>query len=427
MAFTAPRNQVSVNAFGTTVPTTIPATLAGSLIVVQVQVQLASGTSQSVTDNVGNTYSMVPLDNPGVSQRHVETWYCLSAAAGVTTVTVNPGTGSGVNVGGGISEWPGGATTLRTQASLANTSSLTPPAATVTPAAGDLVISQIAYQASVASTQQEHLADNTYTALPRVTRGTTNMWAGAYKVATSNAATGPSWTMDAAVGTGELTAAFSQGTAAAFTFTTAGLTATFDGSSSSPTAGASISTYAWSFGDSTSGSGVSPAHTYAAAGTYTVQLTVTDSAGGVGTTTRSVTVTAPASQVTPVAVVSSSGWTVVGSAGNALTAVSDANQATYVTGTGVFRVTLGALITPAAGTDMIVTVEADATGATSGSLSAKLYEGATVRAIASAQSLTLATDGTNTTSVLTFTFPAASIANVTNWNALQVEFTAAAA
>jgi PKD repeat protein len=426
MTYTTPRNQVSVNAFGTSAPTTIPATLDGSLIVVQLQVQLTSGTLASVTDNIGNTYTMVPLANPGVSQRHVETWYCLAAAAGVTTVTPNTGSGTSVNIAGGISEWPGGATAMRTQASLNNTASLTPPPATATPAVADLVISQIAYQASVASTQQEHLADGTYTALPRVTRGTTNMWAGAYKVATSTAATGPTWTMDASVGTGELTTVFTQATWAAFTASSAGLAATFDASTSVPSTGTTIASYAWSFGDTTTGSGVSPAHTYATGGTYTVQLTITDSAGQSSTTTRSVTVTAPTAQVTPVAVVNAAGWTVTGAAGSAVTAVSDLDQASYVVGTGLFRVTLGALITPAAGTDMTVTVEADAIGATSGTLSAKLYEGATVRAIAAAQPLTMATAGTNTASPLTFTFAAASIANVTNWNALQLELSAAA-
>jgi PKD repeat protein len=41
--------------------------------------------------------------------------------------------------------------------------------------------------------------------------------------------------------------------------------------------GATISSYSWSFGDNTTGSGQSPSHTYTAAGTYTVTLTATDS------------------------------------------------------------------------------------------------------------------------------------------------------
>jgi PKD repeat protein len=56
-----------------------------------------------------------------------------------------------------------------------------------------------------------------------------------------------------------------------------GVTITFDGSGSSDPNGDPL-TYVWSFGDGASGSGVSPVHAYAAAGTYTVILTVNDGA-----------------------------------------------------------------------------------------------------------------------------------------------------
>lgn len=49
-------------------------------------------------------------------------------------------------------------------------------------------------------------------------------------------------------------------------------------------------TYAWSFGDGSTGSGLQVDHTYASIGTYTVGLTVTASDGRVGTSSRNVTV-----------------------------------------------------------------------------------------------------------------------------------------
>lgn len=79
---------------------------------------------------------------------------------------------------------------------------------------------------------------------------------------------------------------------AAFTEACTDLSCSFNGGSSSDPDGA-IASYSWNFGDSTSSSGVTPTHPYAAAGTYPVTLAVTDNAGATATVTRSVTVTAP--------------------------------------------------------------------------------------------------------------------------------------
>nr|WP_269779424.1 PKD domain-containing protein [Propioniciclava soli] len=73
------------------------------------------------------------------------------------------------------------------------------------------------------------------------------------------------------------------------------LTASVNGTGSSDPDG-SIASYAWTFGDGATATGPTASHTYAAAGTYTVRLTVTDDRGATATTTEQVAVTAPAVQ-----------------------------------------------------------------------------------------------------------------------------------
>jgi lysyl endopeptidase len=73
-----------------------------------------------------------------------------------------------------------------------------------------------------------------------------------------------------------------------FSFTTSELTASFtDGSSDSD---GTIASRSWNFGDGGTSSAASPSRTYAAAGTYSVTLTVTDNGGLSHSTTKSVTV-----------------------------------------------------------------------------------------------------------------------------------------
>jgi PKD repeat protein len=67
------------------------------------------------------------------------------------------------------------------------------------------------------------------------------------------------------------------------------LACTVDATASSDPDG-TITSYAWQFGDGSTGTGVTANHTYAAAGTYPITLTVTDDAAATATTTRSVTV-----------------------------------------------------------------------------------------------------------------------------------------
>ncbi len=80
---------------------------------------------------------------------------------------------------------------------------------------------------------------------------------------------------------------------AAFTATPTFLSAAFDASGSTDSDG-TVASYAWDFGDSSTGSGVTASHSYAVAGTYPVTLTVTDNDGSTSVLTRSVAVsTAP--------------------------------------------------------------------------------------------------------------------------------------
>ena len=76
---------------------------------------------------------------------------------------------------------------------------------------------------------------------------------------------------------------------ASFLFTCSGLTCSFDASAT--TGGNPITTYAWSFGDNGSGSGVTTSYLYAVKGTYMVTLTVTDNVQRQSTFQKLLTVT----------------------------------------------------------------------------------------------------------------------------------------
>jgi len=123
---------------------------------------------------------------------------------------------------------------------------------------------------------------------------------------------------------------------ASFSVAKQGLTATFDGSSSSASDNATISSYAWTFGDGATSTVAKPAHEYAAGGNYNVTLKVTDSTGSVGTKVLPVTVAAAVSDVIAsddFARTSASGWGTadVGGAWTAATGTSVAGGAGLAT------------------------------------------------------------------------------------------------
>jgi PKD repeat protein len=104
------------------------------------------------------------------------------------------------------------------------------------------------------------------------------------------------------------------------------LTVTFDAAASKD-GGSSIVNYAWDYGDGTQGTGVSSIHTYISLTikTYTVTLTVTDSAGTKGVATDSVSAWGPASS-------SGSGNGGTGTGSTTITASAGANGTTSPSG-----------------------------------------------------------------------------------------------
>jgi PKD repeat protein len=97
---------------------------------------------------------------------------------------------------------------------------------------------------------------------------------------------------------------------AAFTSTCTDLTCSFDGSSSSDSDGTVVS-YAWDFGDGSTGTGVTPSHNYTSPGTYTAKLIVKDDQGATSAAvSHDVSVAAPASNVGFVAAANAGGGNV---------------------------------------------------------------------------------------------------------------------
>jgi subtilisin family serine protease len=88
---------------------------------------------------------------------------------------------------------------------------------------------------------------------------------------------------------GNVTTPTNQAPTADFTYSVSNLSVQFTDASSD--ADGTIASYAWNFGDTNTSTAKNPSHTYSAADTYTVTLTVTDDDGATDSYSSSVTVT----------------------------------------------------------------------------------------------------------------------------------------
>ncbi|MGY1594183.1 PKD domain-containing protein, partial [Geodermatophilus sp. SYSU D00708] len=162
----------------------------------------------------------------------------------------------------------------------------------------------------------------------------------AYRAGSSTAATAVRVTSFAVTPVGAGSQPQNAAPTAAFTAAAEALAVSVDGSGSADADG-SVASYAWDFGDGATGTGRTASHTYGQAGTYPVRLTVTDDRGATATTTRSVTVVAPAPPADPAMIAADAfGRTVsagLGTAdvGGAWTASAGASRLSVTPGTAV--------------------------------------------------------------------------------------------
>lgn len=206
--------------------------------------------------------------------------------------------------------------------------------------------------------------------------------------------------------------------------------------SAAASGGAGTKSYAWitvsgpagTFG---SADAASTTFTPSAAGVCNLRCTVTDSTGSAYDDVQ-ITVTEVTSSASVASVVDSTNWTVEPS-GTALAALTDSDGSTLLRSSSnptaqALKVQLTPINAPGAGVDLVVQVTCDAITAGSASLTAQLYEGATLRSTVSGLTVSAGDNANPVTNVVSVSFPAADVASVTDWTTgliVNLAFTAA--
>lgn len=164
--------------------------------------------------------------------------------------------------------------------------------------------------------------------------------------------------------------------------------------SATATGGSGTKTYTWTKVNGPAGTFSAPSSASTTftpsggAGTYTLRCIVTD-ASGTAQDDVVVTVTTPPTLVRLATIESSTGWTPTPSGSTVLAVLSDSDDATLITSTDnptnvAFDGYLPAMQPPAADQARRIRVRCDRPGASSGTVTGKLYEGATLRSTVSA-------------------------------------------
>ncbi|WP_028047327.1 PKD domain-containing protein [Cellulomonas sp. URHE0023] len=188
---------------------------------------------------------------------------------------------------------------------------------------------------------------------------------------------------------------------AAIVASTADLKAVLDGTTSTDSDG-TVASYAWTFGDGTTGTGAKPTHSYTKAGTYTVGLTVTDNEGATASSTTSVTVKEPNKAPTAAIVASTTDLKAV--LDGTTSTDSDGTVASYAWTFGDGTTGTGAKPThyyAKAGTYTVALTVTDNEGATASSTTSvtakEPNKAPTARFTSSANGLALSADGSTST------------------------------